>query len=139
MIKITSKTNPQIRQLENNWWTEVSQERYGSNVYTKPASFYFTAFDNEDPVGVANGRIKYGVLHLSSLIVAKEHRKKEIGKMLLERVLEYAKEQRAHKIELVTSAHFEAVHFYEKNGFEKTAVLPNHYRGEEFILFSKII
>jgi GNAT superfamily N-acetyltransferase len=62
--------------------------------------------------------------HIDEIIVDKSHRKKGIGKQLLERIVAVAEEKECKRIELDSAFHRKTAHeFYKTNGFEDRAFL----------------
>lgn len=62
------------------------------------------------------------ILYITTMIVDEKHRGKGVGKALIARITEIAKEKGCAKIELESAFHRGDAHsFYEKMGFEKRA------------------
>jgi ribosomal protein S18 acetylase RimI-like enzyme len=77
------------------------------------------------PVGVAAVRFREGIYHdrldahLEELYVAPDHRGEGLGRALLERVLEFARERGAARVDLGTAVDDRAARaLYESVGFE---------------------
>lgn len=77
-------------------------------------------------VGVAGLRIAASLAHLESLIVAPEHRRKGIGRRLVQRVEELGNYYNCHKVTLEVPAGLPAATFFEACGYKIEAILPQH-------------
>jgi GNAT superfamily N-acetyltransferase len=88
----------------------------------------FVAETGHTPVGLATA-YAVPVIHadrpvavLSALVVHEAHRRKGVGRQLLEAVEAWAREQRAYRITLSSGLAREDAHaFYERLGYEHTA------------------
>ena len=78
---------------------------------------HFTLWDGEKVLACLRANENGDLLHMGRFAVRKEERKKGYGKILIEKLEEYAKEKGYRGIEL--SAVETAVGFYEKQGFVK--------------------
>lgn len=86
---------------------------------------YFVAVE-EEIIGFISIVIDYQLHHenqvatVEELIVNSNNRNQGIGKILLDRAIQYAKENNCEVIELTSSmSRIDAHRFYEKNGFTK--------------------
>ena len=77
------------------------------------------------------------VCYIKEIIVAVKYRKKGIGKELVEKAEEIAKQHGAHISYLTTGVDWNERKFYETLGYVKTADLKNHYLGKDFIHLTK--
>lgn len=76
----------------------------------------FTARQNCKLIGVVTTTIKWGQLHIKTVIVDSEYRKQGIGSKLLLKVLDYGKEHGC-TLAFVETSSFQAPEFYKKLGF----------------------
>lgn len=97
---------------------------------------HFTLWDNGEVVACLRANEKGKLLHMGRFAVKKELRKNGYGRILMGKLLEYAKENGYSGVEL--SAVETAVGFYQKQGFEtvgdyylETGV-PHIYMKKEF-------
>lgn len=115
-------------------------------------SFEYEVVDNKlcfALVAVMNGRvIGYSVcwriadeMHLANIAVSPNHRRKGVGKKLLEIALEEAHRGRCNYVHLeVRKSNRAAISLYEKFDFKKVAIRPRYYRcGEDAILMEKVL
>jgi ribosomal protein S18 acetylase RimI-like enzyme len=84
----------------------------------------FLAFDGDDPSGIVAAFLEEkdpAEAHLISMWVAPTHRRRGIGRLLVNVVIEWAQSKAAQTLHLmVTSSNDLAVRFYERLGFVKT-------------------
>jgi RimJ/RimL family protein N-acetyltransferase len=74
------------------------------------------------------------------MTVAKEWRGRGVGTALLEACVDWAREQRVHKLALHVWPHNKAaLRLYEKFGFEREGVLRSHYRRRSGELWDVIV
>lgn len=68
--------------------------------------------------------------HLTNIAVAAEHRRKNVAKQLLDRILRIVRESKCHYLLLeVRPRNRAAIAFYEKHGFELMYTRPDYYRN----------
>lgn len=122
-------------QNSNDWW----------NNYISPYIFsikdkMLIAFEDETPVGMIGVLYDYRSRrkHIASIVwlyVLKQHRGLGIGKKLLEKAIEDAKQQDMQKITLfVNSSQEKALNMYTKMGFKSNGKLEKELKvGQEFL------
>ena len=77
----------------------------------------FTAHDQDKLIGAISVMSYFGALWIKLLFVEKNHRKKRVGNLLLEKALNFGQEQ-GHKFAFVETLSFQALEFHKKFGFE---------------------
>ena len=114
----------------------------------KKHSDNFTATPGFDPIAVfardsageliggASGYINWGWLNVSLLWVSTTQRGKGLGELLLSRIEEAAKQRGCTDAHLSTFS-FQAVEFYEANGYESFAELPSYPDGHRKLVLRK--
>ncbi|MCD6466722.1 MAG: GNAT family N-acetyltransferase [Methanomicrobia archaeon] len=86
--------------------------------------------------GILYGESGFGMIHWFG--VEFEYQEKGIGKQLLEKVFEYCKKKKIHKISLYTFPVLRsAINLYLKTGFVPEAYLKKQWWGVDFIFMSK--
>lgn len=86
---------------------------------------YFVARDENKIVGLCTLVVRDNIHYLKiglidELVVDKDYRHQGIGKMLLDKVMDIAKEKGCYRVELHSNMErIETHRFYENNGFEK--------------------
>jgi len=110
----------------------VGQDRYSahendsfSRVIQNPNNFVFVAEDKDQLIGFATFSIRdvirYSkpIAELDELFVLEEYREKGIGKQLMEKIEDIAKEKGCHRIFIESHYDHKAAHkFYEKLGYK---------------------
>ena len=122
---------PLFRQLwpEQVLNTEAMNKVYIDNV-KRDDRYYLCAETNDRVVGFCSLSLKNSLWqqgytgHIDELIVDEEFRRKGVGKELLERIIEIARNKKCCRIELDSAHHRVKAHrFYLNNGFENRANL----------------
>ena len=83
-----------------------------------------------------------GELHINNFAVRAEFRRRGIGAMLLDRILEEARRRRANAVFLeVRSGNYAAQALYERSGFQAIARRPNYYSDprEDAVVMSLVL
>ena len=120
--------------LATTEWRSVGAERrYLRSVRARRNAAVFVAEDGEEIVGrLSIARDAHPAsFHVASLglMVAKSHRRRGVGRALLEQAVEWAREVGVSKLELYVFPHNEpAIALYESFGFEREGYRRNHYR-----------
>jgi len=102
-------------------------------------NFGFVAVENNVIVATASGNIvgESGLARLGGIGVHPDYQRKGIGKALLQRVIEYCKAKRCHKIILYTlPVLVPAINLYLKCGFVPEAYLRKEWWKVDFIKMS---
>lgn len=81
---------------------------------------FILVFDNEVPVGFASfsSHEDSAIFHLNKIYVLPDQQKKNIGKIMLQYVIEEIKIKGAASLQLNVNRNNKALHFYEKQGFK---------------------
>lgn len=138
-FKILTDTNDEIKRLRYNTFVVERNVPEELEFDGKDNEFlHFTLWDGEKIIACLRVNENGDLLHMGRFAVEKELRKNGYGKILMEKLTEYAKEKGYAGIEL--SAVETAVGFYEKQGFItigdyylETGV-PHIYMKKEFTL-----
>lgn len=104
-------------------------------------SKYIVAKENNEIVGFAGIIITPVDTEITNIVTKKRNRKKGIGKSLLDKLIEMAKELKSETISLeVNEKNIIAIHLYEKCGFEKVGLRKKYYNGSDnAIIMTKIL
>lgn len=138
-IKIEAVPYEEICEYDYEVWPKEDIDHFGKKVGPLwiAEDYSFRAVCDENIIGSAHGRLEAGVIYLKTLIVSKEFRKKGVGKMLIDEIINWAKPLSAHKMYLFTAPDWDSCRFYEKLGFTQSGILPNHYLKKDFVIYSK--
>lgn len=106
-------------------WRQYNKEQ--KYIY-KEKKFWFAAYDGKQIVGHIHGNTNGGVAYLNDIMINKRYRNKGIGKMLLTKFEEIAKNRKCHVcLLLTTDKHAAAIPFYQKNEYRIAASVPDMY------------
>ena len=95
-------------------------------------SKYIVAKDNNEIVGFAGIWISPVDVEITNIVTKKNKRKKGIGSLLLEKLIEMAKECEKDNISLeVNENNYPAGILYEKYGFEIVGIRKRYYNGKD--------
>lgn len=104
-------------------------------------SKYIVAKENNEIIGFAGIIVTPVDVEITNIVTKKSKRKKGIGKSLLDKLIEMAKELKSETISLeVNEKNNIAIHLYEKCGFEKVGLRKKYYNGiDNAIIMTKIL
>lgn len=129
----------EIFELLNQLYTDKLQYERFKEIYklklNDPYSYYIVAVENDKIVGVLLAELQVK-LHrekkqcfIEDLVVDKEHRNRGIGKSLLQKAIDYARDNECDVVELTTYLdNVKAIRFYESNNFIK-----NSYKFKKYL------
>lgn len=120
-------------------WDKININHYGGIVVWTEKKFRFKAEVDGAMVGTIDGKFEAGVVYVSTLMTKEAYRGKGIGSRLLARAEEFGRENKAHRIWLLTGKHWDENIFYQKLGFELIAQIPDFYFHKDFVVYSKEI
>jgi RimJ/RimL family protein N-acetyltransferase len=117
----------------NNWRSAADERRYLRSIRRYPHAAVYVAESAEGIVGrLSVGRDPHPAsTHVADLglMVAQSHRRRGIGKALLEEAVVWARSAGVHKLELHVFPYNEAaIALYERFGFEREGYRRRHYR-----------
>ena len=126
--------------ITDDWRGAGDERRYLKALRRFPHAAVFVA---ESDDGRIVGRLSLArdqhpaSLHVADLglLVAREHRRRGVGRELLAQAVEWAREQGVRKLELHVFPYNEAaIALYERFGFRREGYRRNHYRrGSEYL------
>lgn len=121
----------------DEFWTEgiLKSELENEN------SRYIIAKEDNEIVGFAGIIITPIDVEITNIVTKKNKRKKGIGKALLEKIIEMAKQTEYETISLeVNEKNIIAIQLYEKSGFEKIGIRKKYYNGiDNAIIMTKVL
>ena len=121
-------------------WRLADIEHYGGVVDFDKRSLRFLAKnDNDEILAFLELMIEADLAKVETLLVGKNHRRKGVGKFLMEFGLDYCRKQGCKKIWLETNAGWDAEKFYESLGYEVEARLKKHILGQDALIFVRFL
>lgn len=121
----------------DEFWTEGILKSELENENSK----YIVAKENNEIVGFAGIIITPIDVEITNIVTRKNKRKKGIGKSLLEKIIEMAKQTEHETISLeVNEKNSIAIHLYERCGFDKIGIRKKYYNGKDnAIIMTKVL
>ena len=133
------KDIPQIADIENSSFADPWTEGMLKDTLRFPVYHTFLAEEGGQECGYGCLILLFEDAELANIAVAPTHRGKGIGKLLLEKMHDYAKTFGAERMLLeVRVSNQSAIGLYEKYGYEKYGLRENYYPdGEDAHLMQK--
>ncbi len=121
---------------------EEQRESFRNFAFEKrPKGYQVLVFETEDTViGYVDSEVKRGVGHILGIYVDQKHRRKGIGKKLIEYMLQDCMRQGCHKarLEVFANSH-KAIGFYKHLGFIQEGYLRNDQENKDTVIMSKFL
>ena len=135
MIKIEKMVLEDFEKIKENlqkefddFWTPSILESELRNENSK----YIVVKDDEKIIGFAGIWISPIDVEITNIVTKKTERKKGIGTLLLEKLIEMARETGRDNISLeVNENNITAIKMYEKNGFKVIGIRKRYYNGKD--------
>ena len=144
MIKITEMTIKDFEEIKENlqeefdefWTPNILKSELESNL-----SKYVVAKQNEKIVGFAGVIILPDDVEITNIVTKKDERKKGIGKLLLDKLIEIAKQTGKDNISLeVNEKNIVAINLYKNAGFQEVGIRKKYYNGiDNAIIMTKVL
>ena len=144
MIIITEMNMDDFEEIKNNlqidfdefWSTSILKSELENEL-----SKYLVAKDNNEIVGFAGIIVLPDDIEITNIVVKKVERKKGIGILLLDKLIEISKNTGKELISLeVNEKNKIAINLYEKFGFKKVGLRKKYYNGiDNAIIMSRKI
>lgn len=133
MIKIENMTIADYEEIKDLLQTEFD-EFWNKSILKSELenrnSNYIVAKDGNNIVGFAGILILPDNVEITNIVSKKSQRKKGIGNLLLDRLINMAKEMKKDNITLeVNEKNIIALNLYEKFGFQKVGCRKKYYNG----------
>ncbi|GKX65891.1 GNAT family N-acetyltransferase [Inconstantimicrobium mannanitabidum] len=120
---ISTENREQINKFIIDHWFSTEMVIRGK-VFDMTAMEGFAIYEENNIIGLATYMIENNECEIMSLDSLKE--KQGIGTMLVDKVIEAAKEAGCNKVKLITTNdNLNAIGFYQKRGFDLTRIYPN--------------
>lgn len=129
-----------LESIKNNLQTDFD-EFWNYNVFAEELknqySKYFCAVEENDILGFAGVWQSIDVMHITNIVVRKDMRGKHIGKVLLEKLIEYSKVPEIESITLeVHEDNTVAQELYKKYNFKPVGLRKNYYKDKNAIILT---
>lgn len=135
MIKIEEMTFEDYEKIKDNLKEEFDEFWSASILKSElesENSKYIVAKENENVVGFAGIILLPDNAEITNIVTKKSERKKGIGSLLLEKLIEMAKNEKKENISLeVNENNFSARNLYEKYKFEIVGMRKKYYNGKD--------
>ena len=101
---------------------------------------YFVIRSEGRIIAVARAKIEFEACYLERMVVDGEYRRKGVGTVLVEQIVEHARKNGAHKVFLNTSPKLiESIEFYQRMGFVQAGYFKKHFWGEDVVFFEMLL
>lgn len=121
--------------FDDFWSYSVLEEEINSD------NSYFLVARNENNIIVAFAGLKVILdeADIMNIVVRKDFRRNNIGSILLENLISYAKDNNLNTVNLEVNEHnLSAIHLYDKFSFDHIGIRKKYYNGEsDAIIMSK--
>lgn len=133
MIEISEMNLDDYEIIKNNLITDFDEFWTPSILKSElenKLSQYIVAKKNNNIIGFAGIIVLPDDVEITNIVTKKTERKKGIGKLLLDKIIEIAKTTKKEYISLeVNENNCVAINLYTKFGFEKVGIRKNYYNG----------
>ena len=103
-------------------------------------SIYLVCKIGSEIVGFAGITVILDTAELNNIVIKKSYRGKGLSSLLLEKLIEIAKNKNCSKINLEVSASNNiAINLYKKFNFKQVGLRKKYYNGQDALLFTKVI
>jgi len=134
------KTGIEERAFHNR---EASTEGYFEYAFSNPPKGFnlFICQTEDEIVGYLDGLVgKWGVGYISGICVKPEHRRKGVGELLMEKILDRFLKADCHKARIEVFADNQgAVKFYSRCGFVQEGYLQKDEERRDIIIMSRFL
>lgn len=133
MIKIEKMTFEDFKSIENVLQTEFDEFWTPSILKSElesSLSKYIVAKNEDEVVGFAGIIILPDDVEITNIVTKKNERKKGIGKLLLDKLIQMAFELKKDISLEVNEENDAAINLYKKAGFEEVGIRKKYYNGK---------
>lgn len=129
---MTEEDIPQVARMEKEIFPDPWSEKVYRETFAQAGVEYVVAEDDGTLAGAAGVRNIVGTGEITNVMVLPDHRRRGIGRMMMESLLEIGRKLGADDFTLEVRAHNEgAINLYESLGFVCEGVRPGFYRNPE--------
>lgn len=137
---MSSEHIAEVAKIEKECFSSPWSEKALSEELTNDVSHFFVCLDDNEVVGYAGVHIMSGECYIDNIAVSASHRRQKIGSLLIEKLIDTAKNGGGEFISLeVRQSNKPAICLYEKFGFVSVGVRKNFYDfpTEDAIIMTK--
>ena len=139
-ISVLRKKTKEIENFNKKQWPIADKENYGPEKRWIEEKYYILSKENNNNIlGILLLVVVCGLGHIETLIVSSNHRKKGIGRELIQKAEKISQKKGCHKMHLETGKSWSAFKFYRKMGYEIEAELPKHFFKQNVVIFTKYL
>ena len=130
IVKMTVDHVPQIAQLEKVCFSDPWSENSVASELYNPLSLWLVAVEDQIVLGYVGSQSVLDEADVMNVAVHPDFRRRHIGQVLIERLIEMLREQAVHSLALeVRVSNESAIALYQKLGFVQVGRRPNYYRN----------
>ena len=118
---------PQVAEIEKNTFSLPWSEEAFYGEIQNPLATYVVAVEDETVLGFAGVHIIAGEGYITNIAVCENARRRGIGKIMLEKIIDNCKEKCTFLTLEVRKSNAPAISLYEKLGFETKGIRKNFY------------
>ncbi len=123
-LKDLENISPILKTEFDDFWTTNTLKSEIEN----PDSYVIVAKSDNEILGFAGVWKAFDVMHIMDIVVSKKHRRKHIGKTLLEELIKITYENNVSELTLeVNHKNIPAINLYTKYNFKKVGERKNYY------------
>ncbi len=138
MIEKITKDKLYLTDLENTFSDIFKKEEVINKINNNSFTNYYVYIIDNKAVAFINYDIMYERSELININVKKEYQNQKIATKLLEFMIDDCLNKDVESITLeVRENNFNAIHLYEKIGFEKVSIRKGYYNGIDGLLMEK--
>ncbi len=127
-----------LKEFLTTEWDLVDTEHFGevTRLYSKKRFIYVVREGDEENkiMGYAVLETNMGVATIVSVVFKQSDKIDDLGRDLINHVIENARKKECHVIKLETGTHWKSREMYEELGFKIRAILPDYYGDQEHVL-----
>ncbi len=139
MLNISKSSKEEIKPFNSMEWMDADTMYYGVPVEWIQTDFVFKAEDEGVIVGSIFGHVEEGVLDIKDIIVARDKRRKGVGKQLMEAAEKFGKDSGAHKSHIIFGVGWPVENFCITQGYIRVGELKNHFLHKDFAVYEKTL
>ena len=130
IVKMTVDHVQQIAQLEKVCFSDPWSENSVASELNNPLSLWLVAVEDQTVLGYVGSQSVLDEADVMNVAVHPDFRRRHIGQVLIERLIEMLREQAVHSLALeVRVSNESAIALYQKLGFVQVGRRPNYYRN----------